>query len=76
MNKFTRVTLDRELHADADGYPVFRQCFEHEILMSFDDDSGAYAFTEWWEDVGANQLYDWMSKHSEYKEECKWQDEM
>jgi len=53
---FTRVNLDHVLRADADGMPVFRKCFEHEILMSFYDDQGSYEFEEWWNSMG-NQLF-------------------
>ena len=58
--KFTRVSLEKELKADAEGWPVFRRCFEHEILLSFYDDAGAYSFDEWWRDAGAEQFNAWL----------------
>lgn len=65
--KFERVDLEDVLRADADGMPVFRRCFEHEIMMSFFDDSGAEAFREWWSNwgdahFGAFYAY-WLIKH-------------
>jgi hypothetical protein len=63
--KFTRVTLERELRADADGCPVFRRCHEHEILMSFLDDDGAYAFAAWWHDQGAEGFGTWCEEHGQ-----------
>lgn len=57
--KFTRVTLDYELRANADGMPVFRKCFENEILLSFYDDEGAWAFREWWEEVASQAFAKW-----------------
>lgn len=70
MPKFKRVDLCDELRADADGMPVFRECFLHEVLMSFYDGSGATAFREWWEDtrvwLGANNIpYDYMYMREE-----------
>jgi len=73
MKKFTRVSLQKELCADADGMPVFRKCFDHEILLSFDDDSGAAAFEEWWNSAGAQNMYNWMKRHDVYKDECQYQ---
>ena len=73
MDKFTRVNLDDELRADSDGMPVFRKCFEHEILLSFYDDVGAYAFREWWDDVGSKQMFEWMKGHDEHSGQCEWQ---
>ena len=52
MKRFKRVQLDRVLRATTDGRPVFRDCDEHETLMSFDDDDGNYAFKEWWDKEG------------------------
>lgn len=60
MPKFTRVSLDHELRADADGMPVFRKCFEHEILMSFYSDDGAYQFEDWWNDKGSELFFDYL----------------
>jgi len=61
MNKkFERVNLDKVLRANADGMPVFRNCFEHEILMSFYDDDGAYGFEDWWNSEGSAIFNDYM----------------
>jgi hypothetical protein len=62
MPKFKRVNLDDVLRADADGMPVFRRCFLHEILLSFYDDAGAESFREWWDAQGAELLSAWMLK--------------
>lgn len=61
--KFERVDLNHELRADADGMPVFRRCFENEILLSFYDDDGAYGFEEWWEEKGSELFGEWMNTH-------------
>lgn len=58
--RFTRVRLDDVLRADADGMPIFRRCFGHEIMLTFFDDDGAINFREWWEDKGAKQFYEWI----------------
>ena len=60
IKKFERVDLDKVLRADADGMPVFRNCFENEILMSFYDDDGAYGFEDWWHKEGSAIFYDYM----------------
>lgn len=73
MGEFTRVSLDEDIRADADGAPVIRECHDHEIMMSFFDDEGACAFREWWDDVGAEQFYDWLVQSEEFKYQCKWQ---
>jgi hypothetical protein len=67
MEKFKRVALERKLRADSDGMPVFRDCFEHETLLSFFDDGGNYAFNEWWEKEGSKQFNEWVLKNDEYK---------
>ena len=61
MNKkFDRVDLENVLRANTDGMPVFRDCFEHEILMSFYDDDGAYGFSDWWNLEGSVIFNDYM----------------
>ena len=60
--KFDRVDLEDELRANADGMPVFRKCFEHEILLSFYDDDGAYGFRDWWYEEGSAVFYKYMEK--------------
>ena len=57
---FERVTLKDSIPADADGTPVLRECWEHEILMSFWDDSGAAAFRDWWYAEGQFRLKAWI----------------
>jgi len=68
--KFERVDLERELVADSDGMPTFRSCFEHETLMSFYDDSGNYAFNDWWHIEGAVLFNEWLKKSEEYKSDA------
>jgi hypothetical protein len=58
--KFERVNLDKFLRADVDDMPVFRKCFEHEILMSFYDDDGAYEFEDWWNAEGSVLFYKFL----------------
>jgi len=74
-NKFTRVDLEKELCADTDGCPVFRKCHDHEIFLAFYDDSGAYAFQEWWDDIGAEQMLEWMKTNEEYVYDAEHQDD-
>jgi len=61
MKKFTLVSLDKE---------VTNYLADHEILMSFNNDGGSYAFEAWWNDIGSAQFYDWLSKSDEFKDEC------
>jgi len=74
-DKFTRVTLDRELRSNSDGMPVFRNCFEHETLMSFWDDDGNYAFQEWWNEEGATQFMNYCKSKEEWKHLEDWCDD-
>mgnify|MGYP001573322396 CR=1 FL=1 len=60
---FKRVDLDKELRADSDGRPVFRECLEHEILLSFYDDDGAYAFETWWTLEGSQVFANWIVRN-------------
>lgn len=61
--RFTDVELSNELRADADGMPVFRRCFEHETLMSFNSDDGNYAFNNWWQQQGSILFGLWLDGH-------------
>jgi hypothetical protein len=61
--KFKRVDLEDVLRANADGMPVFRKCFDHEILMSFYDDAGAYGFRDWWNEKGSEQFAEYLIVH-------------
>lgn len=67
MGKFTRVDIEYELRADADGMPVFRECFDNELLLSFYDDEGARAFEDWWFLVGAESLAKYCQETEGYK---------
>ena len=62
MPEFTEVNLDRIIRADADGRPTLRQCYEHEIMLSFVDDMGAHGFREWWKGEGAEQFGGWLHR--------------
>lgn len=33
---------------------------DHEILLSFLDDSGAVAFRDWWDEKGLRQFSEWL----------------
>lgn len=37
---------------------------EHECLMSFYDDDGAVAFSEWWVEKGEDQFIKWCLKNN------------
>lgn len=37
---------------------------EHEVLLSFTDDSGAYTFRDWWEESGRA---DWEKYNEEFE---------
>lgn len=41
---------------------------EHEILMSFNNDSGAYRFDEWWFQEGKDMFDKWCEEYSEDNE--------
>lgn len=66
MSNFKRVSLETKLRANTDGMPVFRDCYEHETLMSFFDDDGNYAFNEWWSEEGSELFNKWVKKNDEY----------
>ena len=68
--KWTHVDLEDELRANADGMPVFRKCFEYEILLSFNDDVGAYAFHDFWAEQGEKAFDKYFEKNkSRYVED-------
>jgi hypothetical protein len=71
--KFTQVSLDHELRADADGMPVFRKCFEHEILLSFNMDDGAYEFEDWWYEEGSELFFRYLDDKKSFL--CKYEKE-
>lgn len=56
---FERVSLKdtREIHFA-----------EHEILLSFYDDTGAIAFHEWWYEEGAEIFGKWIIEGDEFRE--------
>ena len=68
--KFKDVDLFHELRSDSNGCPVFRRCFEHETLMSFNNDSGNYAFLEWWPTEGAYLFNEWLKKSAEFYDDA------
>lgn len=35
---------------------------EHEVFLSFNGDSDAAAFTEWWDEEGAVVFQDWLNR--------------
>lgn len=60
MNKkFDRVEIKDE---------ITTHLAEHEILLSFFDDDGAYSFSEWFEEEGKILFQNWLRKQdtSEY----------
>lgn len=36
---------------------------EHEVFMSFNGDSQAEAFREWWDESGASAFQEYLNKH-------------
>lgn len=36
---------------------------EHEVLMSFVNDSDAVLFHEWWHDIGCREFLKWVKKN-------------
>lgn len=48
------------------GPVTLRDCFEHESLVTFDDDALNYAFQEWMQEAGIAQLEEWMAVRPEY----------
>jgi hypothetical protein len=46
----TAHSLKREAH---------HSVAEHEILISFNNDSAATAFSDWWQDHGAAEFHKW-----------------
>jgi len=59
-DKFEDLTFERE---------VTHHIGEHEIMISFNNDSGAEAFDEWWHDVGSKLFMDWIKEHDYWKNE-------
>jgi hypothetical protein len=54
---FTDLTVKTKWNTDSS------RIHEHESLFSFDNDSGNYAFLEWWEEAG-NFLYETWVEHN------------
>lgn len=59
MKKFERVTEKRSLNIEM---------ADHEVLLSFYDDSGAEAFDIWWEEEGKASFRKWMENREEFKD--------
>lgn len=53
---FTDVTFEDE---------VRRHAADHEVFMSFNGDSDAVAFREWWDDEGAKRFGAWLAKRDD-----------
>ncbi len=69
MPKFERVELKKyQYFCRADGESIERKLPDHEIKMEFYDDAGAYAFEEWWNEQGAEQMAKWMKTKKDYKD--------
>jgi len=51
---------------------ITRDIYEHEVLISFQDDEGACAFNEWWYDGGYKAFFKWAEKNMKHAiVECK-----
>lgn len=69
--KFTRVSLNKELTANADGMPTIRECLDTELLMSFLDDEGAEHFDIWWHQKGSKSFQDFVNEKTGMKKPGK-----
>jgi len=69
MPKFKRVELKKyqEL-CRVQGESIERKLPDHEVLMAFYDDAGAYAFAEWWDAEGSELMRKWMKTKPDYKD--------
>lgn len=38
---------------------------DHEVFLSFNGDSQAEAFHDWWDDEGAVQFQDWLNREAD-----------
>ena len=61
MEKFKDVKLSK--YCCASG----RRLYEHETLLSFDNDGGNYAFNDWWNEIGSQLFNEWCLKSEIYK---------
>lgn len=67
MKEFERVDLKREIDNPSIGGMVFtRNCMTHEILLSFYDDDGKYAFEKWWDIEGKYMFGEFCNKSETY----------
>lgn len=66
--KFDRVDLSREIDIKTSGGMSFcRDCFTHEILLSFYDDDGRFAFEKWWEIEGKYNFGNFCDNNDSFK---------
>lgn len=49
---------------------IIRRIGEHEILLSFNDDVQAYAFSDWWYSVGIKKFKKWTDNKKNIEEYC------
>ena len=56
--KFERMELktERTLHFG-----------DSELLLAFQDDAGAYAFEQWWDEFGAGLFGDWCANNPDFQ---------
>ena len=60
-----RVTMKDTVEIEGKGGMIpARRVYEHEILLSFYDDDGSYAFEEWFVSVGREQFRQWLTERS------------
>lgn len=57
----SRVNRDAEYFTDHTLNPESARVCEHETMLSFNNDSGNYAFNEWWLTEGLSLYRDWVS---------------
>ena len=44
---------------------ITRDIYDHEVLLSFNDDFQGYAFADWWTDIGIEAFEQWINENGE-----------
>ena len=63
--------VDMDFERVVKGMRLSRDLAEHEVFMSFNDDSGAYAFQDWWSEEGEKQFAEWCLESDEYRDDVE-----
>ena len=59
-----QVSMNKKSHMEIE-IPI------HEVLLSFNNDTGAEAFHDWWDSNGLDEFSKWCSKDEYYKSETE-----